>query len=138
MATTLIDCKVRGDETEEQLATLCAREAEVDVLLLEVSEGLSRLHASRRLFTTLKARGVELPVVHHLKAPNVESQELALRLGMQVGSLLGDGLVEEEIVGAVWLAVCPAPSALLQYSMIPLEGNLNSKTPSGRSVKLPS
>ena len=27
---------VRGDESDEQLATLCAREAEVDVLLLEV------------------------------------------------------------------------------------------------------
>ena len=83
---------IRGDETDEQLVTLCAREAEIDVLLLEVPSHLSRLHASRRLFSTLKARGVDLPVVHHLSAPKCPPAELALRLGMQAGSLLGDGL----------------------------------------------
>ena len=50
---------LRGDESDEQLATLCAREAEVDMLLVQPPAGVSRLHASRRLFTTLKQRGVE-------------------------------------------------------------------------------
>jgi hypothetical protein len=45
---------VRGDETDEQLATLCARGAEVDMILIEAPEGVSRLHGSRRLFNTLK------------------------------------------------------------------------------------
>ena len=73
---------VRGDESDEQLATLCAREAEVDLLLVETPERLSRLHASRRLFNTLKERRVDLPVVHHLRTPAVDSAELALRLGV--------------------------------------------------------
>jgi hypothetical protein len=46
--------QVRGDETDEQLATLCARGAEVDMILIEAPEGVSRLHGSRRLFNTLK------------------------------------------------------------------------------------
>ena len=54
------------------------------MLLVEAPERLSRLHASRRLFATLKARGVELPVVHHLVAPPCQASELALQLGMQV------------------------------------------------------
>ena len=58
----------------------------------QVPDSLSRLHASRRLFATLKAREVELPVVHHLKAPKCEASELALQLGIQAGALLGDGL----------------------------------------------
>ena len=83
---------VRGDETDEQLATMCAREAEIDVLLVEAPESLSRLHASRRLFNWLKEREVDLPVIHHLRAPNCDAAELALQLGIKAGSLLGDGL----------------------------------------------
>jgi len=83
---------IRGDESNEQLATLCAREAEIDMLLVQPPVCVSRLHASRRLFSTLKQREVELPVIHHLVAPPCEPSELALQLGMQAGALLGDGL----------------------------------------------
>merc|ERR1719163_2044125 len=89
---------IRGDESDEQFATLCARQAEVDVLFLEIPEGVSRLHASRRLFATLKERAVDLPVIHHMSAPNVPKSELALMLGMQAGALLGDGLGEGVLV----------------------------------------
>lgn len=81
---------VAGDESDEQLATLCAREAEIDMILLEVPPTLSRLHASRRLFGTLKQRAVELPIIHHLRAPDVPPQELALRLGMPPEPLAHD------------------------------------------------
>jgi (E)-4-hydroxy-3-methylbut-2-enyl-diphosphate synthase len=89
---------IRGDEPDEQFATLCARQAEVDVLFLEIPEGVSRLHASRRLFATLKERAVDLPVIHHMTAPNVPKSELALMLGMQAGALLGDGLGDGVLV----------------------------------------
>ena len=48
--------------------------------------GVSRLHGSRRLFATLKTRGCDVPVIHHLIAPNCPKSELALQLGMQVGA----------------------------------------------------
>jgi len=89
---------VRGDETDEQLATLCARGAEVDMILIESPKGVSRLHGSRRLFATLKARECDVPVIHHLIAPNCPKSELALQLGMQVGALLGDGLGDGAVI----------------------------------------
>ena len=41
----------------------------IDVVLLDVKEGLSRLHASRRLFALLRREASELSVVHHLRVP---------------------------------------------------------------------
>ena len=55
------------------------------MILIESPTGVSRLHGSRRLFATLKTRGCDVPVIHHLIAPNCPKSELALQLGMQVG-----------------------------------------------------
>ena len=83
---------MRGTESDAVLEAFKARADEVDVILLETAPTVSRLHASRRLFTFLLANELETPVVHHLAAPDVDKAELALTLGMQVGALLGDGL----------------------------------------------
>ena len=47
---------VRGDETDEQMAAMCAREAEIDMLLLDVPSTLSRL--TRRADCSRRSRSV--------------------------------------------------------------------------------
>merc|ERR1719313_2060525 len=84
--------KCDGSESDEMLAELMAT-PNIDVVLLDVKEGLSRLHASRRLFALLRREASELSVVHHLRvAQGTKKDELALSLGMRAGALLGDGL----------------------------------------------
>jgi (E)-4-hydroxy-3-methylbut-2-enyl-diphosphate synthase len=84
--------KCDGSESDEMLAELMAT-PNIDVVLLDVKEGLSRLHASRRLFALLRREASELSVVHHLRvARGTKKDELALSLGMRAGALLGDGL----------------------------------------------
>merc|ERR1719201_1439237 len=84
--------KCDGSESDEMLAELMAT-PNIDVVLLDVKEGLSRLHASRRLFALLRREASELSVVHHLRvAQGTKKDELALSLGMRSGALLGDGL----------------------------------------------
>jgi (E)-4-hydroxy-3-methylbut-2-enyl-diphosphate synthase len=48
------------------------------VALLNVADGTSRVHASRRVFQALKDAGVTIPVVHHIR--------------------FGEGAVRDEIV----------------------------------------
>ena len=84
--------KCDGSESDEMLAELMET-PNIDVVLLDVKEGLSRLHASRRLFALLRREASELSVVHHLRVPQgTKKDELALSLGMRAGALLGDGL----------------------------------------------
>lgn len=40
------------------------------VALLKVAPGVSRVHASRRVFETLEKRDVGIPVIHHLAFPD--------------------------------------------------------------------
>ena len=82
-----------GNESDEMLRELMATQ-NIDVVMLDVEEpGLSRIHASRRLFSLLRAAKSDLSVVHHLRVPKgTKKDELALSLGMRAGALLGDGL----------------------------------------------
>lgn len=81
---------VRGDEEEEELEAL--KTLDHAFVMLDVPEGLSRLHASRRLFTIFEEKGIESAVIHHFRPPPSDSNEFALQLGAQVGGLLCDGL----------------------------------------------
>jgi len=97
--------QVDGTESDEDLAKLGSWDPLM--VLNTVDKELSNLHASRRLFEALKAAGNEVPVVHHLVTPPEvkDKNELALRMGMTLGSLLTDGLgdgvlVEPEAAGA--------------------------------------
>lgn len=89
-----------GNESEEELEQL--KEIDHAFVLLDVPETLSRLHASRRLFSCFDTLGVESAVVHHFRAPSSDANEFALQLGAQVGGLLcdglGDGVMVEPIV----------------------------------------
>jgi len=79
-----------GSETADELAAL--KEIDHAYVLLDVPPALSRLHASRRLFSEFAKLGIESAVVHHFRPPPSDSNEFALQLGAQVGGLLCDGL----------------------------------------------
>jgi len=81
---------LRGDETEEEISGL--KEIAHDLLLLDPPPTLSRLHASRRLFSLLKKLDIDSAVIHHFHPSGSDPAELALQTGAQVGGLLCDGL----------------------------------------------
>jgi (E)-4-hydroxy-3-methylbut-2-enyl-diphosphate synthase len=59
------------------------------------------LHSSRRVFELFKQSDIKTSVIHHFETDTDDSNELALRLGMTVGSLLtdgnGDGVLIEQV-----------------------------------------
>jgi len=83
---------VEGDETDAELAALAA--IKPTMVFVSIKDELSRLHASRRVVEAIKASGAKLPLVHRFEAKQMEAYELALELGVAVGSLLIDGIGE--------------------------------------------
>jgi len=71
------------------------------MILLNVAPHLSTLHASRRVFEVLKSENVETSIIHHYQTSIEDSNALALQIGMEIGSVmtdgLGDGLLIEQI-----------------------------------------
>uniref|UniRef100_A0A7S0TXQ2 4-hydroxy-3-methylbut-2-en-1-yl diphosphate synthase n=1 Tax=Hemiselmis andersenii TaxID=464988 RepID=A0A7S0TXQ2_HEMAN len=61
------------------------------LLMLKVPEGVSRVHASRRVFESLKKAGLDAPVIHHIEHGDVEKDDVVLRTGSEVGVSLVDG-----------------------------------------------
>jgi len=60
---------------------------------LQPDASISNLHSSRRLFESLKESSSSIPVIHLFHSSNItDKNELALQIGMRVGSLLTDGL----------------------------------------------
>ena len=91
-----------GSETPTELAAL--KELPHDFLLLDVPAGLSRLHASRRVFAELASLEIDSAVIHHYRPDGADASELALQMGVQLGGLLCDGLGDGVLIE-------PAPSA---------------------------
>lgn len=91
-----------GGEDEETLMKI--KDLDVAFCLLKPLEELSNLHASRRIFEIFKTGDIQLPVIHHFTTDTGDSNELALQLGMKVGSLLtdgnGDGVMVEQVGSA--------------------------------------
>jgi len=80
-----------GLETNEQLSSLKALNPVM--LLNNPSPSVSHLHSSRRLFEFLKSASLPYPVVHVFSSSTIsDKNDLALQIGMRVGSLLTDGL----------------------------------------------
>lgn len=71
------------------------------VCLLKPSEGISHLHAARRVFEIFNANDIDTAVVHHFTTDTDDSNELALQIGTQIGSQLtdgnGDGIMVEHV-----------------------------------------
>lgn len=83
--------EVDGTETEEELGAL--RSLAPIVVLLNIKDGVSRLHASRRVFDVLKRHEITTPVVHCMRFPaGTVRDEIVINTGSLAGGLLVDGL----------------------------------------------
>ena len=94
-----IAAAVDGTESEAVLAALKA--ADPVMVLLGVKAGVSRVHASRRVFEALAAAGITAPVIHHLAfAATAVKDEVVITSGSEVGALLVDGLGDGVLIDA--------------------------------------
>jgi len=91
------DCAARvavvfdGTETTEEVKA--ALSVDPVMALIKVAPGVSRLHASRRLFTDVLAAGSSVPVIHHIQFTDADvKDDVVIQSGSQVGGLLCDGL----------------------------------------------
>ncbi|KAI3426108.1 hypothetical protein D9Q98_008487 [Chlorella vulgaris] len=89
---------IDGSESAEDLAAL--KDLGAVMGLLKTAPGLSRVHASRRVFEQLQQQEISLPIIHHITFPDGSSRDdIVLQAGSMVGALMvdgyGDGLVVE-------------------------------------------
>ena len=90
---------LNGDESEEDIVALKSLDDKPAMLILDVPSKLSRLHASRRVIELLRKNEIALPTVHRYRVANEDTNNLALELGVAVGSLLVGGLGEGVAIG---------------------------------------
>ncbi|KIZ04819.1 hypothetical protein MNEG_3143 [Monoraphidium neglectum] len=91
--------EIDGTESDAQLAAASTLGAVV--ALLNVADGTSRVHASRRVFQALKDAGVTIPVVHHIRfGEGAVRDEIVINTGSMVGGLLVDGLGDGAMIEA--------------------------------------
>ena len=93
---------VDGSETDDQLAALATAGSDCVLALLDPeSAGLSRVHASRRVFEVLAGAEADIAVIHHKRIPKGASRdELVIAAGSEVGALLVDGLGDGVLIEA--------------------------------------
>ena len=86
-----IAIEFEGTESDEQIAKL--KTLNPTMLFNKPSKDVSGLHSSRRLFEFLKREDMSTAVINHFKSDYItDKNELALQVGMGLGSLLTDGL----------------------------------------------
>ena len=90
---------VSGTESDEELRKI--KDLDPAMVLLLPSKEISNLHGSRRIFEVIRQEEIETSVIHHVQTDTADSDELALQMGMRVGSLLtdgnGDGVLVEQV-----------------------------------------
>jgi len=90
---------IDGDEDDDTFKKL--KDLDPAFIFLNISPHVSTLHASRRVFETLKSNDIQTSVIHHYQSDMTDGNSLALDIGMDVGSVLtdglGDGLMIEEV-----------------------------------------
>lgn len=111
---------VRVDGTESDEALLSLAKLDAVLVILDVVPSLSRVHASRRVFEMLVRSGSTAPVILSAQFDTADAEELTIAVGMQLGSLLVDGLGDGVLVSAPKAAgtaeLRPLSFALLQGS----------------------
>ncbi len=65
--STRLAIEVDGTETDAEILAL--KQLSPVVVLLNTKDGLSRIHASRRVFELIKREGITTPVIHHIRFP---------------------------------------------------------------------
>lgn len=110
--------RVDGSEDDELLLSLARLDAAM--IILDVATPLSRVHASRRVFEMLARSKCAAPVILAGTFETPSAEELTIAVGMQLGSLLVDGLGDGVLVSAPRAArtaeLRPLSFALLQGS----------------------
>jgi (E)-4-hydroxy-3-methylbut-2-enyl-diphosphate synthase len=82
---------VDGTESDADLAAI--KDLGAVAALLKTAPGVSRVHASRRVFESLRRDGCDIPVVHLVAFADGSSRdEIIVNAGSQVGALMVDGL----------------------------------------------
>lgn len=82
---------IDGTETEEEVASL--KKSDAVMALLEIAPGVSRVHASRRIFELLQRHQIDISVIHFRSFPEGTSgDDIIMQTGSEVGALLVDGL----------------------------------------------
>lgn len=82
---------VDGTESSEEIAAL--KDSEAVMALLDIAPGVSRVHASRRVFDILAGAGADIPVIHHRRFPKGATRdEIVITAGSELGAMLVDGL----------------------------------------------
>jgi len=82
---------INGTESNDDIAKLIHVNA--TMVLLNVCNDISRVHASRRVFEALQSNGINLPVIHQFEFDDSFSRDdLVIQAGTFGGALLMDGL----------------------------------------------
>ncbi|KAK9800350.1 hypothetical protein WJX73_008117 [Symbiochloris irregularis] len=88
---------IDGTESEDEVAALQSTGAVM--ALLNTAEGVSRVHASRRVFDWLRTHEDDTPIIHHkVFSTGMSREEMAIVLGTEAGALLVDGLGDGALV----------------------------------------
>lgn len=78
-----------GTESEEEVKGLKGLDAVMAIF--SIKDGVSRLHASRRIFDIMAQNEDMTAVIHHIIFNGVDKEEIALVGGSEIGGLLVDG-----------------------------------------------
>lgn len=81
---------VDGTESDAEISSL--KDLDAVMVLLDVADGVSRVHASRRFFEILQRERISVPVIHHFRSKGQSQESLIISSGSQVGAMLVDGL----------------------------------------------
>ena len=100
---TIPDCAARvavvidGTESEEEIVAALATDPVM--CLIATAPGVSRLHASRRVFEWMHRAGSAVPVIHNMQFDaSAEKDTVVIESGAQAGGLLCDGLGDGVVV----------------------------------------
>eukprot|EP00884_Botryococcus_braunii_P018770 jgi/Botrbrau1/5577/Bobra.97_2s0008.1 len=84
---------ITADGTESDAEVEALKDSKAVMVLLDVKEGVSRVHASRHFFELLRFYDIDLPVIHTRRFPaGLTRDEIVLTCGAEIGALLVDGL----------------------------------------------
>jgi len=111
---------IDGDEDDETLQKV--KTLNPAFIFLKTSPNISTLHGSRRVFEVLKSMEVQSCVIHHYQTESNDKNDLALDMGMTIGSLLTDGLGDGLMIEQVGTLQSFGLEALRKTSFSVLQG----------------
>lgn len=73
---------MNGMENEAEMIAL--KNLDAVMVFLNVEDGVSRIHASRRALEILDRESITVPVIHHFRSQGCTQEELIINSGSQV------------------------------------------------------